>query len=109
MTYHKDVLPILQNRCQECHRPDEAAPFLPPDVQGRWFLGGRYQGVHAEPQDAPWKATGGMKFLYDRRLPATEIDTLAAWVDGGTPEGDPKDAPAKVFTTGWSWANRISC
>src|SRR5262249_6178441 len=31
-----------------------------------------------------------------------EIATLAAWVDGGTPEGDPKDAPApRKFNDGW--------
>src|SRR3712207_8813072 len=26
-TFHKDVLPILQQRCQGCHRPGEAAPM----------------------------------------------------------------------------------
>ena len=26
-TFHKDVEPILQNRCQGCHRPGEAAPM----------------------------------------------------------------------------------
>jgi len=33
-------------------------------------------------------------FATDRRLSDKDISTLAAWVDGGTPEGDPKDAPA---------------
>ena len=27
VTYAKDVAPILQKRCQACHRPDQAAPF----------------------------------------------------------------------------------
>ena len=26
-TYHKEVLPILQRECQECHRPGEIGPF----------------------------------------------------------------------------------
>ena len=26
-TYSKDVAPILQQHCQSCHRPGEAAPF----------------------------------------------------------------------------------
>ena len=26
-TFEKDVLPILQKHCQECHRPGEIAPF----------------------------------------------------------------------------------
>jgi len=27
VTYHRDVLPILQKHCQECHRPGEVGPF----------------------------------------------------------------------------------
>jgi len=27
ITFHKDVEPILQARCQGCHRPGEAAPM----------------------------------------------------------------------------------
>ncbi len=26
VTFHKDILPVLQKNCQECHRPGEAAP-----------------------------------------------------------------------------------
>ena len=26
-TFYKDVLPVLQTNCQECHRPGEAAPM----------------------------------------------------------------------------------
>ncbi len=26
-TFHADVEPILQAHCQQCHRPDEAAPM----------------------------------------------------------------------------------
>jgi hypothetical protein len=27
VTFHADVAPVLQKRCQGCHRPGEAAPF----------------------------------------------------------------------------------
>ena len=27
VTFNKDVLPILQNNCQACHRPGEIAPM----------------------------------------------------------------------------------
>ena len=27
MTYAKHVAPVLQKRCQECHRPGDIAPF----------------------------------------------------------------------------------
>ena len=27
VTFHRDVLPVLQQNCQKCHRPNEAAPM----------------------------------------------------------------------------------
>jgi hypothetical protein len=40
-------------------------------------------------------------FANDRTLSEAAIKTLAAWADGGTVEGNPKDAPAPlVFMTG---------
>src|SRR6185369_9026040 len=51
----------------------------------------------------PWMAdphTG--KWANDPTLTAAEIGTIQAWVDGGKPEGDPKDLPAApVFEEGW--------
>src|SRR5262249_8918431 len=50
----------------------------------------------------PWKPSEGLPFVHDRRLSDKEIATLAAWVDAGTPEGDPKDAPPPArFPHGW--------
>ncbi len=41
-------------------------------------------------------------FDNDRSLPQSEIDTLAAWSDGGALEGNPKDGPKPVhFVDGW--------
>ncbi len=103
VTFHKDVLPILQNRCQECHRPGEAGPFSLLAYKEAVTWAADIKEYTQSRKMPPWKPTAGMKFQHDRRLPATEIDALAAWADGGTPEGDPKDAPpAKVFTKGWS-------
>lgn len=103
VTFYRDVLPILQNRCQECHRPGEAGPFplLTYDDAVTWAADIKeYTRTRKMP---PWKQSAGMKFLHDRRMPAGEIETLAAWADGGTPAGDPKDAPpAKKFVTGWA-------
>src|SRR5438046_1864844 len=41
----------------------------------------------------PWKPAEGVPFHNERRLADKDIATVAAWVDGGTPAGDPKDAP----------------
>src|SRR5262245_53453804 len=102
VSYHRDVAPILQTHCQGCHRPGEFGPFsLTTYKQAvNWA-----RDVKAYTQDRkmpPWKPVEGVGFHNDRRLSQKEIDTLAAWVDGGTPEGDPRDAPApRTFTQGW--------
>ncbi|MBA4192054.1 MAG: hypothetical protein C0467_29095 [Planctomycetaceae bacterium] len=103
VTFHKDVLPILQNRCQECHRPGEAGPFSLLTYKQAVTWAADIKEYTQNRKMPPWKATGGLKFQHDRRMPDAEIDTLAKWVDGGTPEGDPKQAPAaKTFTKGWT-------
>ena len=43
VTFHKDVLPILQKSCQGCHRPGQIAPmsFLTYQDTRPWDLGRR--------------------------------------------------------------------
>jgi thiol-disulfide isomerase/thioredoxin len=103
VTFYKDVLPILQGRCQECHRPGEAGPFSLLTYREAVTWAADIKGYTRDRKMPPWKQTEGLEFLHDRRMPAAEIATLAAWADGGTPAGDPKDAPpARKFTTGWA-------
>jgi len=101
--FHKDVLPILQARCQGCHRPGEAAPFslLTYKDARPWakaikqsVTAGKMPPWNADPEVGSWKN--------DRRLSAEEKQILTAWVDSGAPEGKPKDAPRPIqFTEGW--------
>jgi len=50
----------------------------------------------------PWKPVEGPAFHNERKLSDKDIRTLAAWVDGGTPQGDAKDAPPpRRFVEGW--------
>ena len=104
ITYYKEVAPILQSRCQECHRPGEAAPmsFLSYKEVRPWAKA--MKSAVLSKKMPPWFAEDPHgKFANDRRLSETELKTLVAWVDGGAKEGDPKDAPAPVqFATGWT-------
>jgi hypothetical protein len=103
VTFHKDIEPILQARCQTCHRPGEAAPMsLLTYQEARPWAKAMRQAVLTRKMP-PWFADGAHgNFSNDRRLPQTEIDRLVAWADGGAKEGDPKDAPAsRTFTDGW--------
>jgi peroxiredoxin/mono/diheme cytochrome c family protein len=100
--YYKDVLPILQNNCQVCHRPGEVGPFsLLTYKQAVAWADDIKEYTHNRTMP-PWKPSDGKEFLGDRRLSTKDIDTLARWVDAGCMEGDPKDAPpAAKFTDGW--------
>ena len=102
MTYHKDVLPILQNRCQVCHRPGEMGPFslMTYHQAVNWAADIKeYTQSRAMP---PWKPTDSVPLHGERKMTDEEIATLAAWADGGTPRGNPADAPPPVkFTDGW--------
>ncbi len=102
VTYHRDVQPILQAHCQQCHRPGEVGPFsLMTYKQAVNWAQDVKEYTHSRKMP-PWKAVEGGPFHNERKLSDKELATIAAWVDGGTPEGDPKDGPKpKTFTQGW--------
>jgi hypothetical protein len=102
-TFYKNVLPVMQTRCQECHRPGEAAPmsFLTYQEARPWAKAIREAVITRKMP--PWPADPHFgKFSNDRSLSREEIDTLVAWADGGAREGDPAEAPKPVqFAEGW--------
>ena len=103
-TFYGDVLPILQARCQECHRPGEAAPMplLTYSQTRPWAKSIRAQ-VLAKKMP-PWFADPCCgKFSNDRSLSAPERDTLARWAENGAVEGDARQAPPpRVWPQGWN-------
>jgi hypothetical protein len=103
-TFHKDVLPILQNRCQECHRPGEIGPFSLLSYKDARPWAKAIRSDVLSKKMPPWFADPAFgHFSNDRSLSKAEIDTLVAWVDGGAKEGDAKEAPApRQFLEGWN-------
>jgi mono/diheme cytochrome c family protein len=97
VTFHKDVESILQKNCQSCHRPGQIAPmsFLSYDSVRPWARA--MKAAVLSRKMPPWFADPKYgHFSNDRALKQKDIDTIAAWVDGGAKEGDAKDAPAAV-------------
>jgi peroxiredoxin len=91
VTYHRDVLPILQNQCQQCHRPGEVGPFSLTTYRQAVNWAPDIKDYTRSGKMPPWKPVDGPSFHNERKLTSKEIDTLAKWVDEGTPEGDPAD------------------
>jgi hypothetical protein len=99
VTFSKDVAPILQAKCQECHQPNSIAPMsLIKFEEARPWARSIKERV-ATRQMPPWhidKSVGVQKFKNDMSLSDEQIDTIVRWVDGGALQGDPKDLPPPV-------------
>jgi hypothetical protein len=103
-TFSKHVAPILFKSCVECHRPGAMAPmpFLTYDQVRPWARAIKNKVVSREMP--PWGADPTVtKYANDVSLTQAEIDTIAAWANGGAPEGNKADLPAPPkFADGWS-------
>lgn len=104
VTFNRDVLPILQNNCQSCHRPGEIAPWsFMTYKETRPFAAAIKLAVLTKKMP-PWYADPQYgHFSNVRQLTPEQIRTLVSWAEGGALEGDPKDKPApKQFVDGWN-------
>jgi len=104
VTFHEDVVPVLQKNCQSCHRPGEAAPFSMLTYKDARPWAASMKRAVVSRKMPPWHADPSVgHFANDRRLAQADIDTIARWADAGAPEGDPKKAPAPLtFLEGWN-------
>lgn len=104
VTYTKDIAPIINKSCAECHRTGEIAPMsLMNYAEVRpWAKSIREQVVSR--QMPPWSADPKVgHWANDPSLSQKEIDTITTWVAAGAPKGDDKDMPAPPnFTQGWT-------
>jgi hypothetical protein len=102
-TFTKDVAPILFKNCAGCHRPGDIAPMSLLDYKSARPWAKSIREAVLTRKMPPWFADPGFGFFSnDPRLSAQEIETIKTWVDGGSPEGNPRDLPPKpVFTEGW--------
>lgn len=103
-TFHADVEPIMQAKCQQCHRPNDIAPFslLTYDDAATYATDiGVQVGNNVMP---PWKPVPGIgSFRNAYGLTSDERQTILDWVNVGAPEGDPADAPAPLPVNNSPW------
>ncbi len=94
ITFTKHISRILNNRCVECHRDGEIAPMPLTDYDEVAGWSEMIREVVAEERMPPWHANPEYgSFKNDCRLPNEEMEQIFAWVDNGSPEGDPADLP----------------
>jgi len=107
VTFARDVMPILQRSCQNCHRPGSVAPMsLMTYEETRPWARAIKQRVSAR-EMPPWgidKNVGIQEFKNDWSLSDAEIARIARWVDTGAPLGNPADLPPpRVFDDPRLW------
>jgi hypothetical protein len=96
VTFSKDVAPIFQAKCQECHQPGSIAPMSLITFQEARPWARSIKERVATRQMPPWhidRSVGVQKFKNDMSLTDEQVDTIVRWVDGGSLQGDPKDMP----------------
>jgi mono/diheme cytochrome c family protein len=103
-TFYHDVLPLLQQHCQSCHRAGEIAPMSLvsyDEVRPRARL---IASAVSERKMPPWFADPRFgHFSNDPTLTPQEIATLMAWANSNAPAGDPRDAPPpRHWAKGWN-------
>jgi mono/diheme cytochrome c family protein len=111
-TFYKDVLPLLQQNCQTCHRPsglnlggmiapmplvtyNDSRPWaksIAKSVENRemppWHAAPQYHGV----------------FLNERSLDDAQIATIVSWAKAGAPAGSEADAPPPLEWPSSEWS-----
>jgi len=96
VTFAKDIAPIFQEKCQECHRAGSMAPMslVTYEETRPWAKSIRQRVISR--QMPPWhidKTVGVQHFKNDMSLTDEQISAIVRWVDSGAPLGNAKDMP----------------
>lgn len=103
VTYHGRVSHVLQDNCLDCHRAEGIAPFSLESYEAARARAPLIERVVTEGRMPPWFASPEYgSWANERSLDEGERRDLLAWIEAGTPEGDPDDAPPpRDFVEGW--------
>jgi len=104
LTYARDIAPILNRHCVECHRPGTEAPFVLTSYEKVAAKAAAIADAVADGQMPPWYAHPAHgRFVNERRLSPAERAALLEWCRADRQPGDLAAAPPPpVFPqTGW--------
>lgn len=96
LTYFRDVKPIVDEKCTQCHVEGGIGPYpLTSYDEVKQFAALIAYDV-TNGIMPPWRASGELDvFEGDRRLTTWQKRVIASWVKQGAPEGDPGDEPER--------------
>ncbi len=93
ITFDREIVRIVYARCAICHREGGSAFSLISYSDARPWAKAIQEEV-LERRMPPWGAVKGFgDFRDDQALTPEQIELIGDWVEGGSPEGEPKDLP----------------
>ncbi len=103
ITFSREIIRIFQEKCIDCHREGQVAPFALSDYEEVKGWAGMIEEVVREGRMPPWHADPRFgEFKNDCSLEDSQKQMIFDWVAAGAPEGNPADyPPAKTFSTLW--------
>lgn len=97
----EDVAPIFYANCTKCHNPSGIAPFSLITYSDAVANATDIQSAVTSRTMPPWPPdTAYTHFMHERILSQTEIQTIDAWVNNGTQQGNLANAPTPPVYTG---------
>ena len=99
LSYTRDISRIFNRRCLSCHATNSSIPLTTYEEVRPWAVAIKQQVLSRSMP--PWGAAKGFGNLSpDRGLSQEEVMIIAAWVIGGSPQGNPdllpKDKPERA-------------
>ncbi|MCB1665198.1 MAG: hypothetical protein KDI28_05430 [Pseudomonadales bacterium] len=111
LTFHKDIQPIIQEKCVNCHRVGGAGPMplttfeeVSPFAGLIMYKTGLKDKMGAMPPYYMERDNGIQDYKSNPSLTEEQIAMIAEWVQNGSPRGNPADAPPqREFADGPVW------
>jgi len=103
-TYTRDISRIIQAKCQQCHRPNDIAPFALTTYDDVVTYAEDIQTVLKAKRMPPWKPVADVGAFRDSyALSDEDRNTVLNWIAAGMPQGDPADAPDPLPVSDSPW------
>jgi hypothetical protein len=104
ITYSKDIAPIINKNCAQCHHAGGQAPIALTSFAKASGNAEMLAEVVGEGRMPPWYAHPDFGVFRDApQITDQERAMFAAWVAQGTPEGDPAATPPAPVVDDESW------
>jgi thiol-disulfide isomerase/thioredoxin len=104
LTYARDIAPLINKHCVECHRPGTEAPFALTSYDKVAAKATMIAEAVTEQRMPPWFAHPDFgTFVNQRGLTAEERDTIVQWAQGARAAGDLSQAPTPPAYPDTKW------